>query len=80
MLLTLFHGIAMAKHPFPIPNLMAAAAQAGMYNVDTVQKPILLMPQGMLDLVKYTRELQFCPLLFLKKQCVIRYKLQVRIQ
>lgn len=45
----------MAKHPFPIPNLMAAAAQVGAYNVDTVQKPVLLMPQGMLDLVKYTR-------------------------
>lgn len=50
-----FLFLAMAKHPFPIPNLMAAAAQVGAYNVDTVQKPVLLMPQGMLDLVKYTR-------------------------
>lgn len=45
---------AMAKHPFPIPNLMSAAAQAGVYNTGTTQ-PIIVMPTGMLELAKYTR-------------------------
>lgn len=45
---------AMAKHPFPVPNLMSAAAQAGVYNTGTTQ-PILILPTGVMDLVKYTR-------------------------
>ncbi len=36
---------AMAKHPFPIPNLISAAAQAGIYNVGTTQ-PVFIMPSG----------------------------------
>ena len=45
---------AMAKHPFPVPNLMSAAAQAGVYNTGTTQ-PILILPTGVMELVKYTR-------------------------
>jgi hypothetical protein len=46
---------AMAKHAFPVANLLSAARHANMYQAHGTKTPVLLVPPGMLDIAKYTR-------------------------
>lgn len=47
---------AMAKHPFPVANLLSAARRANMYQPPAGDKHSLLMvPPGMLEIAHYTR-------------------------
>ena len=48
---------AMAKHPFPVANLLAAARHANMYTPPSGdgKHSVMLVPPGMLDIAHYTR-------------------------
>ena len=48
---------AMAKHPFPVANLVAAVRHANMYTPSSSGSGggVLMVPPGMLDLAHYTR-------------------------
>jgi hypothetical protein len=48
---------AMAKHPFPVANLLAAARHCNMYTPPSGDgtHSVMLVPPGMLDIAHYTR-------------------------
>jgi len=46
---------AMAKFPFPVENLMAAAKHASAATIATAEKTVMIIPQGLPELHKYTK-------------------------
>jgi hypothetical protein len=49
---------AMAKHAYPITNLLAAARYASVYNTTGDTGSVLLLPHGCPELLKYTNKEQ----------------------
>jgi len=46
---------AMSKHPYPIHSLLAAARNACHYTIATQKGSVMIVPQGVPDLLRYTR-------------------------
>ena len=47
------------KHPYPVENLLAAAAKANLYTPTGARRDsmsVMIVPPGMMDITKYTRE------------------------
>ena len=47
---------ALAKHAYPIPNLLAATRYASAYTIGSLKGAVMILPHGVGDLLKYTRQ------------------------
>ena len=47
---------ALAKHAYPVPNLLAATRFASAYTIGSLQNAVMILPHGCGDLLKYTRQ------------------------
>lgn len=45
----------LSKHPFPIPNIMAACKYASQYTIQNAKGSVLILPHGVPDMLRYTR-------------------------
>lgn len=47
---------ALAKHAYPVPNLLAATRYASAYTIGSLTNAVMILPHGVGDLLKYTRQ------------------------
>ncbi len=47
---------ALAKHAYPVPNLLAATRYASAYTIGSLKNAVMILPHGVSDLLKYTRQ------------------------